>query len=174
MWDENKGFFFDYNYKKKKKTNYESATTFYPLWANFASKKQAALLVNKALPLLEESGGMAASSMRSRGTISKNRPQKQWDYPYGWAPHQIMIWEGLKNYGYEKVSARLAYKWLYTILKNFADYNGTIPEKYDVVSRTHKVFAEYGFDKGDIKKVTELSGITVSAINNHSNSKEEI
>ena len=24
------------------------------------------------------------------------------------------------------------------------DYNGTIPEKYDVVSATHKVFAEYG------------------------------
>ena len=30
------------------------------------------------------------------------------------------------------------------ILKNFADYKGTIPEKYDVVSRSHKVFAEYG------------------------------
>ena len=24
------------------------------------------------------------------------------------------------------------------------DYNGTIPEKYDVVAATHKVFAEYG------------------------------
>ena len=144
MWDENAGFFFDYNFKKKKKTNYESATTFYPLWAKVASKKQAALIVNKALPLLEESGGMAASSKRSRGSLSKNKPQKQWDYPYGWAPHQIIIWKGLKNYGYEKISARLAYKWLYTILKNFADYNGTIPEKYDVVSRTHKVFAEYG------------------------------
>ena len=144
MWDENAGFFFDYNFKKKIRTNYESATTFYPLWAKSASKKQAALLVKKALPTLEESGGVAASSKRSRGPIRKDRPQKQWDYPYGWAPHQIMIWQGLKNYGYERVSARLAYKWLYTILKNFVDYNGTIPEKYNVVTRTHKVFAEYG------------------------------
>ncbi len=24
------------------------------------------------------------------------------------------------------------------------DYNGTVPEKYDVVKRTHEVFAEYG------------------------------
>ena len=24
------------------------------------------------------------------------------------------------------------------------DYNGTIPEKYDVVNRTHEVFVEYG------------------------------
>jgi len=30
------------------------------------------------------------------------------------------------------------------ITKNAVDYNGTIPEKYDVVSATHKVFAEYG------------------------------
>ncbi len=28
--------------------------------------------------------------------------------------------------------------------QNAVDYNGTIPEKYDVVSATHKVFAEYG------------------------------
>jgi len=28
---------------------------------------------------------------------------------------------------------------LYTV-----DYNGTIPEKYDVVTCTHKVYAEYG------------------------------
>ncbi len=144
LWDESKGFFFDYNFITKKKTNYESATTFYPLWANLASKKQAELLVKKALTLLEESGGVAASTERSRGAISDERPPRQWDYPNGWAPHQIMIWKGLENYGYEKHAARLAYKWLYTILRNFVDYNGTIPEKYDVVNRSHKVFAEYG------------------------------
>ena len=30
------------------------------------------------------------------------------------------------------------------ITKNAVDYNGTIPEKYDVVDATHKVFSEYG------------------------------
>ena len=30
------------------------------------------------------------------------------------------------------------------ITRNAVDYNGTIPEKYDVVIATHKVFAEYG------------------------------
>ncbi len=144
LWDEGKGFFFDYNFKTKKKTNYESATTFYPLWANLVTKKQAELLVKKALPLLEEAGGLAASTERSRGPISGERPARQWDYPNGWAPHQMIIWKGLENYEYENDAARLAYKWLYTILRNFVDYNGTIPEKYDVVNRSHKVFAEYG------------------------------
>ena len=30
------------------------------------------------------------------------------------------------------------------ITRNAADYNGTVPEKYDVVNGTHQVFAEYG------------------------------
>ena len=155
MWDKSTGFFFDYNFKRKRRTNYESATTFYPLWAKLASKRQAELVVKKALPILEEYGGVAASSKNSRGIINKNRPQKQWDYPFGWAPHQIIIWVGLKNYGYKKESARLAYKWLYTILRNFVDYNGTIPEKYNVVSRSHKVFAEYGNVGVDFDYITK-------------------
>lgn len=30
------------------------------------------------------------------------------------------------------------------ITRNAVDYNGVIPEKYNVVSATHKVFTEYG------------------------------
>lgn len=144
MWNEEKGFFFDYNFVKKEQTGFESATTFYPLWAGLATKEQADLLVKKSLPILEFAGGITGSSRESVGIINNKRPQKQWDYPNGWAPHQILIWEGLKNYGYHEAAERLAYKWLYVILKNAVDYNGTIPEKYDVVSCTHKVFAEYG------------------------------
>ncbi len=144
MWDKGKGFFFDYNFVKKEHTGFESATAFYPLWAKLATQEQADLLVEKALPLLEFKGGIAGTSERSVGIINDERPQKQWDYPNGWAPHQIIIWKGLKNYGYDKIAQRIAYKWLYMILKNAVDYNGTIPEKYDVVSCTHKVFAEYG------------------------------
>jgi len=155
LWDEKRGFFFDYNFVTKRKTNYESATTFYPLWANIVTNKQAALLVKMALPLLEEAGGLAGSTKSSRELTGKNKQQKQWDYPFGWAPHQIIIWQGLKNYGYLEDSTRLAYKWLYTIVKNFADYNGTIPEKYNVVSRSHKVFAEYGNVGTDFEYITK-------------------
>lgn len=56
----------------------------------------------------------------------------------------MMAWKGLLDYGFEKEAHRLSYKWLYMITKNAMDYHGTIPEKYDVVSRSHKVFAEYG------------------------------
>ena len=56
----------------------------------------------------------------------------------------MIAWQGLINYGYERDAYRLIYKWLYTITKNAANYNGTVPEKFDVVNRSHKVYAEYG------------------------------
>ena len=55
-----------------------------------------------------------------------------------------MIWKGLIQYGFEDIAQELIYRWLFMITKNAVDYNGTIPEKYDVVNCTHKVYAEYG------------------------------
>ena len=34
--------------------------------------------------------------------------------------------------------------WLSTIVDSAADYHGTVPEKFDVVKRSHRVFQEYG------------------------------
>jgi alpha,alpha-trehalase len=144
LWDDEKGMFFDYNYVEKKQTGYVSATTFYPLWAGLASKQQAALIIQNALPLLECAGGITGSTEESRGPISEERPLRQWDYPFGWAPHQMLAWQGLLNYGYGEEAQRLIYRWIYTLTSNAAKYNGTIPEKFDVVNRSHDVFAEYG------------------------------
>ncbi len=144
LWNEERGLYFDYDFSKKQQTRFISATVFTPLWANLCSQEQADKIVRNAIPLLKEKGGIASCDRESRGKISANRPQKQWDYPNGWAPHQMMIWKGLQNYGFEREMYELIYRWLYMITKNAVDYNGTIPEKYDVVSATHKVFAEYG------------------------------
>ena len=56
----------------------------------------------------------------------------------------MMIWRGLIAYNFNKEAQELIYRWLWMITRNAVDYNGVIPEKYDVVSTTHKVFAEYG------------------------------
>lgn len=144
LWNETKGMYFDFNIKTNTQSSFIAATTFTPMWCKMASKEQADALVKNALPLLLQKGGIAGSTEKSRGTVSKNRPQRQWDFPNGWAPHQMLIWKGLVNYGYKKETQELVYRWLYMITKNAVDYNGTIPEKYDVVAATHKVFAEYG------------------------------
>jgi alpha,alpha-trehalase len=152
LWDEQHGMFFDYDTRRKQRHIYVSATTLYPLWAShkddpetqLVTVEQAQRLVANALLRLEMAGGIVASSVKSRGVITVARPGRQWDYPYGWAPHQMLIWRGLLNYGFDEIAHRLIYRWLYTITRNAVDYNGTIPEKLDVVQRSHKVFAEYG------------------------------
>jgi alpha,alpha-trehalase len=144
FWDEKRGMFFDYDFKNKRRSTYAGATTFYPLWAGWATPEQAAAVRAHALPVLERLGGLAATAEESRGPLSAARPARQWDYPYGWAPHQILAWRGLERYGYRDDARRLAYRWLWTIVKNARDYDGTVPEKYDVVKASHEVFAEYG------------------------------
>ena len=155
LWNEEKGMYFDYNIKTASNSTFVSATTLTPLWAKMASKEQAEKLVKTALPLLKMEGGIAGSTQESAGQISTERPQRQWDYPNGWAPHQMLIWRGLLHYKYKKEAQELIYRWLFMITKNAVDYNGTIPEKYDVVSATHKVFAEYGNVGTDFEYITD-------------------
>jgi len=155
LWNEKKGLYFDYNVVTKIQSNFVAASTFAPLWANLCSKEQAKKLVKNAIPLLKEKGGIAGCDKKSRGEISSERPARQWDYPNGWAPHQMMTWKGLLNYGFVDEAQELIYRWLYMITKNAVDYNGTIPEKYDVVEATHKVFAEYGNVGTDFEYITQ-------------------
>lgn len=146
LWDEEKGMYFDYNTVKRERSTYESATTFWAMWAGLTTPRQAGEMVEKALPRLEEFGGLVSGTEESRGPVGLDRPNRQWDYPYGWAPQQMLAWTGLLRYGYQGEAERLAYKWLYMISKAFVDFNGVVVEKYDVTRPIdpHRVDAEYG------------------------------
>lgn len=155
MWDEKAGMYFDYDTVKRQRTSYESCTTFWAMWAGLSTPRQAAALVTKALPLFECYGGLVSGTEHSRGETSLERPNRQWDYPFGWAPQQILAWTGLIRYGYQEEAEKLAYKWLYMITKAFVDFNGVVVEKYDVTRPIdpHKVEAEYGNQGSDFKGV---------------------
>ena len=144
LWNENDSIFYDYDFVEEKQIPFVSATSLLPLWAEIADNHHVEKMIKNTLPKLICLGGIAGCTEESRGEISENRPARQWDYPNGWAPHQMMIWKGLINYGYAEKAHELIYRWIWMITKNAVNYNGTIPEKYDVVSATHKVFAEYG------------------------------
>ena len=144
LWNEEAGSYFDYNFKKGKKTGYISATNFYPLWSEMASEEQAERMVQNLMQDLKAQGGVLSSTKSSVDAIATSDVQRQWDYPNGWAPHQMLLWQGLLNYGYKEQAYELIYRWLWMITKNAVDYNGIVPEKFDVVDATHKVYAEYG------------------------------
>ncbi|KAF2663617.1 neutral trehalase short isoform [Microthyrium microscopicum] len=155
MWNETKGMYFDYDTLHKKQTSYESATTFWTMWAGVPTPRQAMVMVPIALSKLEVFGGLASGTEESRGPVGLDRPNRQWDYPFGWAPQQILAWVGLQRYGYNDEVARLAYRWLYMVTKAFVDFNGVVVEKYDVTRPIdpHRVEAEYGNQGADFKGV---------------------
>ncbi|STX51087.1 Alpha,alpha-trehalase [Legionella busanensis] len=125
LWDARTGYYFDYNFKTKKLRNYSYATTFYPLWAGIASKKQAQALINN-LPNFLEKGGLLTS---------KHYPGLQWDAPFGWAPLHYFTVFGLENYGYRQLAHDVANRFIKTVEKGYEQAH-TIFEKYDVEERS--------------------------------------
>ena len=143
-WNEHTGMYYDYDFVNQEQFPFEAATTFFPLWAGLCNNSQAAKLVEIALPQFVKTGGITGSTKSSAVEFSVNLVQRQWDYPFGWAPHQILLWEGLLKYNYVDKAQEMVYRWLWLITSNAVDYNGTIPEKFDLETSSHKVFAEYG------------------------------
>lgn len=139
FWDEKVGLYFDYDFTTQKRSDYRYATTFYPLWTGLATKQQADAVMRN-LAAFEEPGGIV---------MSKRESQTQWDYPYGWAPIQLLAVEGMRKYGYEAEANRISYKFLSMVMQNF-ERDHTIREKYDVVSRTSNVHVLQGYKQNVI------------------------
>ena len=134
MWNEKDGLYYDYDFDTKKVRHYPFLTTFYPLWAGFARKEQAAR-IEKNLGMFERVGGLQTSTY-----VSGN----QWDSPFGWAPLQMIAVEGLRRYGYTDDAERISMKWLSLVLREFLR-QGYIVEKYDVVHGGSNVAAQIHF-----------------------------
>jgi neutral trehalase len=52
--------------------------------------------------------------------------------------HHTKYYYGLK-YNYKEKAQEMVYRWLWLITKNAVEYNGTIPEKFDLEISSHKV-----------------------------------
>lgn len=128
MWNESQRFFFDYDYNKKKQSSFFSVAGFYPMWANMATKEQAALIREYVLPILEFSGGVV--NTQGYGLADEIR---QHDFPNGWPHQQWIVIKGLLNYGYRDDAERIAKKWLDMNHKLFIK-TGKFWEKHDVVN----------------------------------------
>jgi alpha,alpha-trehalase len=125
MWNQKKGFYFDYNYIKKKQTDFYSTAGFYPLWANMASPEQAER-VRGNLHLFETKYGLVNTQPHNLAD-----EVKQHDYPNGWPQQHWIVIKGLLNYGFREDAERIAEKWLNMNKKLFLK-TGKFWEKHDV------------------------------------------
>jgi alpha,alpha-trehalase len=139
LWNDQKGLYFDYNAVTNQLSDYEFASTFYPLWVGAASPDQAAAIV-KNLERFERPGGLAMSTRES---------EAQWDFPYGWAPIQLLAIEGLRRYAYHTEADRIAENFLTMVAQNY-ERDHTIREKYNVVTRSSATRIRVGYSQNEI------------------------
>ena len=126
--------YFDYDFENQVQSSYEYVTTFFPMWAGIATPEQARAIMQN-LAVFEKPGGLVMSPYETGG---------QWDYPYAWAPNQLLADEGIRRYGFKDDADRVSYEFLSTVAENFRR-DGTIREKYNAVTRSSETQVTAGY-----------------------------
>lgn len=143
MWNDEEGFFYDYDYVHKKQSIFLSLAGFVPMWVGIATPEQAARMVKK-LNAFKTKFGLAITDKKSlpppidlkhvaepyRVTIEEVLKPKQWDYPNIWPSLHYLVTIGLLRYGYTDEAKKLMTEYLDV---NTAAFNkhGALLEKMD-------------------------------------------
>ncbi|WP_234736005.1 alpha,alpha-trehalase TreF [Tellurirhabdus bombi] len=123
FWDEEKGFFKDYNLKTHSLTPILSLAGLFPLYVGLATPEQASRVHDLVVNDFLQAGGVV-TALHTTG--------QQWDSPNGWAPLQWVTYKGLKDYGFDNTASVIRARWLALNDKVFFN-TGKMMEKYNVM-----------------------------------------
>ncbi|MDP5121745.1 MAG: alpha,alpha-trehalase TreF [Spirosomaceae bacterium] len=122
FWNEKTGFYHDYDFVAKQKTDVLSLAGVYPLFVNIASQQQADAVAKVIQEKFLQPGGLPAT-LANIG--------QQWDAPNGWAPLQWMAIKGLRNYGHTELADEIKTRWIANNKRVYKN-TGKMVEKYNV------------------------------------------
>lgn len=125
-WDEQSGFYKDFNFHLGKFTNVPSLAGVFPLFVAIATQEQADKVANVIRKDFLQPGGLVTTNIDNG---------QQWDAPNGWAPLQWVAIQGLKNYGHDDLADEIAKRWT------------ELNER--VYKNTHKFVEKYNVDSDD-------------------------
>ena len=135
-WDEQAGFFLEYNHVTGQRLPYRSLCAYWTLWAGVATPLQAAALVAQ-LGRFELRYGLSTTDEAYSSPHPEFR-NLQWSYPVGWPPLQMIVAEGLGRYGYTQEAQRVSRRFVGLMLAQYAA-TGKLWEKYNVATGELKV-----------------------------------
>ena len=123
-WNEEKGFYFDYDHIEHKQKDNLTLAAVFPLFFQVASKEQAAAIAKIVIEKFLSPGGLIT-------TIETT--DQQWDAPNGWAPLQWIAIQGLAKYHHLDLAVEIARRWI-TLNKKVYESTGRMMEKYNVAA----------------------------------------
>ncbi len=122
-WNEEKGFYFDYDFIKKQQKDVYSLAALFTLFFKIATTEQAKSIAAVVEKNFLKEGGLL-TTLQTSG--------QQWDAPNGWAPLHYITIKGLENYGLQHLAETIAGRWI-TLNKTVFERSGKLMEKYNVV-----------------------------------------
>ncbi|CAF1097715.1 unnamed protein product [Rotaria sp. Silwood1] len=137
-WNNETKFFMDYDWTQNRSTPAVTLAGVYPLFFKLATLEQAAHVHERLEKSFLQSGGLVTTLERTG---------EQWDWPNGWAPLQWIAYQGLKNYGFNKLAAEVRLRWL-TLNDRVFKETGKMTEKYNVVDNVKAGGGNYPLQDG--------------------------
>lgn len=122
-WNEQVGWFLDYNFQQQKQSPVETLAGVFPLEFEIATQNQAISVAKKLENSFLKPGGLVTTL---------NRSGQQWDAPNAWAPLQYMAINGLTKYHQNDLAKLIAERWIETNTRVFKA-TGKLMEKYNVI-----------------------------------------
>lgn len=122
-WNEETGFFHDYDAGLGQQTPVLTLAGVFPLFVKLATPEQASRVHDRLRTDFLQAGGWVTTL---------NPTGQQWDWPNGWAPLQWIVYRGLMNYGFTETAELGRDRWLALNDKVFKA-TGKMMEKYNVV-----------------------------------------
>lgn len=122
-WNEERQFFFDFNYVSRHQSSHQTLAALFPLFAGVATKHQAAAVAKHLKEHFLKDGGLVTTLVSSG---------QQWDAPNGWAPLQLIAIYGLRRYGHAELADEIQKRWINCAQLMF-EQRHKIVEKYNVV-----------------------------------------
>ena len=122
-WDEQQGFYFDYQFINQRHTQKHSLAATYPLFCGLAKHYQALGVAEILEKKFLHEGGLITTLVTTG---------QQWDAPNGWAPLQWIAYKGLKQYGISILANSIRERWMKNCEKVYSE-TGKMMEKYNVV-----------------------------------------
>lgn len=137
-WDQNRGFYFDYDFVAGTRKNVYSLAAVYPLFFGIATPEQAQQVAEVLEKQFLKSGGLVATLTHTH---------EQWDAPNGWAPLHWLAIEALRRYGINDLADEIANRWVQTNVTGYHN-TGKLVEKYNVEAQTAGGGGEYPTQDG--------------------------
>lgn len=122
LWNEQDGYYTDYDWQRRQITRPVTAATVFPLWLKIAPQDRAGRVAATVRNLLLKPGGLVTTTVNNG---------QQWDAPNGWAPLHWVAVQGFGYYGQDALARVIGTRFLANV-KQLYQKEHKLVEKYVV------------------------------------------